>query len=566
MNADMKNQKVKLLITTVLFFLFVFYFLDLSKFNESLADPVASPAKISDAISFPIKSAPGLFVNDWPVFSVAYPDNWLEKPLPKFIFAAASPEGFPEIRIAVIPNMNMPLEYAADFCSSEINKIGRDVRLIYNEKTKSEDGDLAQEVGFEFIENSGQKVNARILVVQKEDLWLIIAVRNNKGSIDEGLRKILYSLKIKPEDKSGISYKYKVPEQTNDGWQTDHILKVNFNEKKLSDFVNKINNGTFPNIHSVLIIKNGKLVLEEYFPGKEFERGYVNFTRDALHGVMSVTKSITSTLIGIAIDKKMIKDTDEELISFFPEHKDKLKANKTDGIKLSYVLSMTAGFDWDEWTYLYNDPRNSLWITCEREKKNIVGYILNRPLIDQPGSKFTYNSGLSLLLGVIIEKRSSMKIIDFAQQFLFTPLGISKYEWWDKGKVTRTDAGLSLRPRDMAKFGLLFVNKGKWDGKQIVSSKWIEEATTEQIKVFPGMPIGYGYQWWLNNFNLNNKIINSYVADGYGGQRIYVFPDLEMVVVFTAGNYSMPGMMVINMMNNIVNNYILPAIQEANKN
>ncbi len=518
---------------------------------------------------FPAKTELGVYVNDWPAFSVAYPAQWLRKTSyhhPSFVFTALSSEGLPELWVAVIPAMNRPLKYCASDYSQELNKIGSDIRLISDKKSRLEDGSHAQEVELEWINNSGKKLNSLSLTVKKEDIWIAVILTNSKGKIDKYLRKIAYSLKIIPEEKSKYSYTYRVPEQTDDGWQTAHIAKTNLDEKKLSNLIERIKSGAYINIHSVLIVKDGKLVLEEYFPGREFERGHVNFTRDDLHGIMSATKSITSTLLGIAIDKGIIKNTDDELVSFFPEYEKELKANKTAGIKLRNVLSMTAGLDWDEWTYLYNDPRNSLWITLEREKDNIMSYILNRPLKDQPGSKFIYNSGLPLLLGAIIEKKSSMGIMDFAEKYLFGPLGISKYEWWQTGKVTRTDAGLSLRPRDMAKFGSLFVNKGKWNGNQIISGKWIEEATTEQIKIFPVMATGYGYQWWIYNFNVNYKMIKANVADGFGGQRICVFPDLDMVVVFTAGNYSMPGMMVISMMYGMVNNYILPAIMDVNKN
>jgi CubicO group peptidase (beta-lactamase class C family) len=167
------------------------------------------------------------------------------------------------------------------------------------------------------------------------------------------------------------------------------------------------------------------------------------------------------------------------------------------------------------------------------------------------------------LLGVIVEKRSSLKIKEFAQKYLFGPLGISRYEWeyHDKaGKVPSSGGGLFLRPRDMAKLGYLFVNNGKWEGEQIISNKWIEEATSEHIKLDPTMLTGYGYQWWIEKFMINNNIIESYVAHGWGGQRIYIFPSLDMAVVFTAGNYFIPHSQVINMTYSMVNNYVLPAL------
>ena len=180
-------------------------------------------------------------------------------------------------------------------------------------------------------------------------------VDSSKGEIDESLKKFAHSLKFKPEGpvpekEAKTPYRYKIPEQTDDGWQTADASEMKLNKKKLNDLAEKILNGTYPNIHSVLVIKNGKLVFEEYFPGRDRVKGYVAFTREDLHGVVSVTKSFTSTLIGIAIDKGLIKGTEESLLAFFPEYKKELSANNKGAITLQEVLSMTAGFDWDETT------------------------------------------------------------------------------------------------------------------------------------------------------------------------------------------------------------------------
>jgi CubicO group peptidase (beta-lactamase class C family) len=535
---------------------------DLKKIVYSLKIKPEEKAQItSKEISFPKISAPGLFVNSWPAFSVSYPINWLEKaPESSFIFIAESPEESLSLRILLIPNMSASLEYSANIFVNRLAKFGKDIKLIYDKQVKLDDGSSAQEAEIEWVDNSNIKVNGLFLTLKKEDNWIVIILTNNKGRVNEELKKIAYSLKVKPEEKVNILYKYKIPEQTDDGWQTAHISQVKIDEKQLTDLIGKILNGTYINIHSVLIIKNGKLVFEEYFPGQDLEKSKITFTRNDLHGVMSVTKSFTSTLIGIAIDKGLIKGTDEDLIAFFPEYEKDLRIDNKAGIKLKHVLSMTAGLDWDEWTYSYNDPRNSNWIMHNSE--SIIAYILNRSVKDQPGTKFTYNSGLSILLGTIIEKRSSLKIKEFAQKYLFGPLGISKYEWGyldQAGKVPDSQGGLYLRPRDMAKSGYLFLKKGNWEGKQIISSKWIEEATSEHIKLSPGIQTGYGHQWWLYKFEINNKIIEAYSAIGRGGQHIFVFPSLDAVVVLTAGNYFVrPGSIIIT--NSMVNHYILPAI------
>jgi CubicO group peptidase (beta-lactamase class C family) len=512
--------------------------------------------------TFSKKSETRLYEHGWPAFSLSYPAYWLKKtPDSQFIFGAEALAGFPALRIAVMPNMDMPLQYSTSIYLPALSKIGKHIKVLYDKEARLKDGTPAQEVELEWVMNAGIKLNSLLLTAKKDKTWILVVVSDTEGRIEDDLRKIPYSLQIKPVKEAPIAYSYKVPEQTNDGWQTAHVTEVNLDEKILAELIKNILNETYTDIHSVLIIKDGKLVLEEYFPGQDYGKDRIAFTRDDLHGVMSVTKSFVSTLIGIAVDKGMIKGTDEDLVSFFPEHK-KLLGEHGKEIKLRHVLSMTAGFDWDETTYLYSDRRNPYWIMLGPEREHIIEYILSRPIKSQPGFEFTYNGGLSLLLGTIVEKSSSLKTKDFAQQYLFGPLGISQYEWgyWDAaGKVLKTDGGLYLLPRDMAKFGYLFVNRGKWKGQQIISAKWIEEATKEHIKLYPTMLTGYGYQWWLYEFTMDNEIIKAYVAAGWGGQYIFVFPALDMIVVFTAGNYSTPHGQVFNMMYNIVNKHVLPA-------
>lgn len=204
----------------------------------------------------------------------------------------------------------------------------------------------------------------------------------------ERLKKVFYIviLTVLVSACSGVSvkkdpavlYHYTVPEQTRDGWQTAPLSEVHLNESLLSELVQKIINDDYGDIHSILIIKNGKLVLEEYFTGSDYMKSEKTFTRDDLHSVMSVTKSVTSTLIGIAMDKGLIKGADEELVSFFPEYRELLGDNGRK-IKLRHVLSMSAGFDWDETTYLYSDSRNPYWEMLGPERENIIRYILSRP-------------------------------------------------------------------------------------------------------------------------------------------------------------------------------------------
>lgn len=512
---------------------------------------------------FPTQSAPGLYVNQWPAFSLEYPVQWQEKkPEPRFVFRAEAPEGNTALRISVIPGMDIPLENMSAFFLPQLERVGQHIEVLSDKTTGLEDRTPTREMEIEWEPYGGPKLNTLILAVEKAGAWIAISLSAPKGPIGENLRKIPYSLKIRPNNENIPSYKYSIPEATDDGWSTGHVTDVNMNDKMLTEMISKVLDGTYHGIHSALIVKEGKLVLEAYFPGDNYEGFSVDWTRKDAHRVMSVTKSFTATLIGIAIDKGFIGGTDEKLISFFPEYKHVLSEDNKSEIMLKHLLTMTAGLDWDETTYLYNDPRNPFYILLGPEKHNMINHILSRPMKYQSGSKFSYNSCLSMLLGVILEKRTGIKFTDFADQYLFEPMGITNYIWgyWDVDqKVPRTGGGLRLRPRDMAKLGYLYANKGRWHGRQIISSAYIEDATKEHSRFYPMWTTGYGYQWWLYRFKYKNVTIDGYAADGWGGQRIYVFPTLDLIVTFTAGNYSTPHSQVYAMMYSIVNAFILPA-------
>jgi len=415
---------------------------------------------------FSTQSTPGFYyVNYWPAFSLRYPVHWQKKkPEPRFVFRAEASEGTPSLRISVIPGMDMPLKFATSFYLPELEKMGRDIKVIYDKAAVLEDGTPSREMEIEWVPYDGPELNMLFLTIKKGDVWIAVALSDTKGAIGEDLRRIAYSLKIRPHKEIPSAYHYKIPETTGDGWPTAHVADENLDEKKLTELITKILDGTYPAVHSVLIVKGGKLVLEAYFPGRKYDDNPVDFTRKDTHRIMSVTKSFASTLIGIAVGKGLIKGIDEKLISFFPEHEQVLSAGNKREITLKHVLTMTAGFDWDETTYLYRDYRNPFYILLGPERHNMIKYILSRPLKHRPGSKFAYNSCLSMLLGVILEKRTGLKVAKFADQYLFKPLGITKYVWgyWDAEQtVPRTGGGLHLRPRDMAKLGYLFANKGR---------------------------------------------------------------------------------------------------------
>jgi len=331
---------------------------------------------------------------------------------------------------------------------------------------------------------------------------------------------------------AAAEYQYSIPAQRNDGWTTADLHSEKFDVVLIDKLIESIRNNTYKNIHSLLLIKNGKLILEEYFPGQEEDGKTRNYQRGTLHGIHSATKSVNSLLIGIAIDNKMIAGVDEKLSTFFPEYKTVFESEGSAkaAINLKHLLSMTAGLSWDESSLSYTDPRNDS--VAMNHSEDPIRYVLERPLVAAPGKTFNYSSGISIVLGEIIHKVSGMRADKFADQHLFKPLGISDYSWlkYPNGLV-QTGGGLYLRPRDMGKIGYLLVNRGRWRGKQIVSEAWLRESTKQQA---PDRT--YGYQWWLGQLPVGNRRVVTYGAQGRGGQFILAMPDLHLVAVCTGWN------------------------------
>ena len=319
--------------------------------------------------------------------------------------------------------------------------------------------------------------------------------------------------------------------------------------ERLSQMESRIEAGDYGEIHSVIIIRNDHLVLEKYF------RGY---QRDDLHYVYSVTKSVTSALIGIAISQGHISGTATLMLDFFPEY----EAFENDVpekhlITLEHLLTMSAGFRWDEWSTEYGHPQND--VTMLANSGDWILHMLELPMAHDPGTDFTYNSGCSVLLSGIIENRTGQTTAAFADKQLFQPLGIDTWGW-DSGphELTNTGWGLHLRPIDMALFGYVFLNQGRWEGEQVVPAGWVQASTAVHIDA--GSQNDYGYQWW--RFAEGSSVANAlatndlFFAWGYGGQFIFVIPHLDMVVVSTADNFD-NGTRAFN----FLRDYILASVQ-----
>ena len=358
---------------------------------------------------------------------------------------------------------------------------------------------------------------------------------------------------------------YQAPPATGDGWTTASLSEVGMDVKPINELLNLLSQPNGYDINSLLVVKDGKLVFEAYYPGQE---GYLtdkiiftptNYDRDTEHCLASSTKSFTSIMFGVAVDQGKISNLDESLFDTFPDYSE-LSDIVKGKITLRDMLTMTSGLAWDESTYPYTDARNN--IVEMAFSPDPVRYMLEKHTITLPGASWFYNSGTVNLLGAVINRKTGTPLAKYAGEYLFKPLGITDYQWTPFAHapdMAIASSFLYLRPRDMAKVGQMMLQGGAWNGKQVVSAKWVKESTDASVQVAvdygPGFQnTGYGYLWWRGTFTKGNT--DAFYSAGYGGQFIFVMPGINAVVVMTGSNFDHP----YNDMFNIVNQYILGSI------
>ncbi len=328
------------------------------------------------------------------------------------------------------------------------------------------------------------------------------------------------------------TYTYTIP-KPDDDWETADLTDVDL-EKSAFETIFDTRDMESLNIHSILVIKNNTLVLEEYFPGEDIEGNTFDYDRNTPHEVYSVTKSITSLLIGIAIEQGVIASIDDEISTYLPDYSALLNTDAKADITLYDSLTMQTGILWDEFGQARVDGPTIQFMQAD----DPIYHLFNLPLASPPGSAFNYNTGISSIMGEIIFNANGQNVDNFANDNLFSPLNISDVTWLQhENGLIFTGTGLRLRPRDMAKIGQLILNNGTWEGSEIVNGNWLDESTSTHV-TFPGLPASYGYYWWLDEPLLSDGSTTPLIyAAGFGGQNIFVLPEFEMTVVFTSGNF-----------------------------
>ena len=321
-------------------------------------------------------------------------------------------------------------------------------------------------------------------------------------------------------------------------------------EARIRAGIEEIGRGTYGNIHSLLIFRRGRLVSESYFQGEDEDNhngsiGLVLHSRDTLHDIRSVSKTVVALAVLRAGEQGHIRSLDQPIFDFFPEYRRHAEGRKA-AITIRHALTMTAGLDWNE-EVAFSHPDSSA--AGFQRAADPLDYVLGRRLIAAPGARFNYNGGLTQLLAAIVHRATGRNIEAYVRDELLTPLGIRHYQWARRRDGDPdADSGLRLRSRDMAKIGLLIAHRGRWAGRRILTARSVEEAVSEHIGI-PQPPEaaalgdqqGYGYQLWRTSFVIGSERVDLLELSGNGGQKVFIDEANRLMLVTTAGDYDRRG-------------------------
>jgi CubicO group peptidase (beta-lactamase class C family) len=320
--------------------------------------------------------------------------------------------------------------------------------------------------------------------------------------------------------------------------------------------------GKVHDLHALLISQGGRLLFEHYGKGED-EGGdsqagvVVTFGPEVLHDLRSVSKSVVGLAYGIALADGKVPPPEAKLYEHFPEYADLAKRPGRDRLTIGHVLSMTLGFEWDEFTIPYGTAGNSE--NAMEAAPDRFRFILDRPIVGEPGVQWTYCGGATAILGRLIGKGTGEKLPAYARRVLFDPMGFGPSTWrsGDDGEP-RAASGCRLLPRDMLKVGQLALAGGAWQGKQILPADWVKQITTPAVKIEGSL--SYGYHWYIYDNMVDSHRQYWFGGIGWGGQRLYVFPLLDLVIAMNSGNYG-KTLMEQNRVNlAVLNDVVFPSL------
>jgi CubicO group peptidase (beta-lactamase class C family) len=342
------------------------------------------------------------------------------------------------------------------------------------------------------------------------------------------------------------------PQDLGDGWSISTPEAVGLDPERLCTVVGWLNALAGANVHSILVARRGLLAFEHYRSTANQPQG-----PQIRHDLRSVTKVVTGLLVGAALEKGYLLNLDAAIFSWFPEYAD-LRTAEKDGILVRHVLTMSSGIAWDEDVPISNPTHGEmrLWRTDDRLRT-----ALEPACLTPPGAEWNYSGGSTEILGAILQRVTDKPLDELAHELLLGPLGVKDMEWVrHRDGSPSASGGLHLRSRDLAKIGQLVISRGTWEGRSLIAADWISESISPQIGAADRL-FFYGCHWWLGRSLVHRKETTWAAGIGLGGQRLFVIPAHDLVVVITAGHYEDSMQAWLPMV--ILNRFILPAVRET---
>lgn len=319
-------------------------------------------------------------------------------------------------------------------------------------------------------------------------------------------------------------------------WPTASPQEAGLDSKATARLVQRLRDGESGAVDGLLVVRHGKLAVEEYFNG---------FGPDDLHELRSVTKSVVGLLVGVALERGILESIDAPLLPFFPEYESVLYPDPSKAeITLQHLLTMSPGLDCNDFEQFSAGNEGRMY-----PRGDWVKFFLDLPISQsRPGEGWGYCTAGVMTLGAVLENVTGKRVEELSGPLLFEPMGIETYDWGRPNRRGRTNVcgDLKLRPRDMAKLGQMMLDGGRWKEKQVVSREWVEASTRRHRvrgnnffleSVVEPEDTFYGYLWWVEPWKVGERTVETFYATGFAGQKIFVFPSLDMVVVMTGSNF-----------------------------